>query len=225
MKYLSKKDHTTVAEFVSQNEKTSVIRLKYLNGEQEGKCVDISPTTLQRWWKKMVEDEIPEVEVPAETLHIEVVTDEGEKIELDIDPNATIDGVDNVGKIYDFNPTEKKHIPEPESAKLFYTLGDDPYPTVDEVVDLLVSWGADVKAYAEWIKMTNGMRVLFRRNRRSANKSVIEVRMKEEIIIPGYETVYAPVKSALIKNEPYTIYAKTIKDLEQVVKSLLAATR
>lgn len=236
MKYLSKKDHKTQAEFVSQDAKTKVVRIRMLNGEREGRCIDVSPTTLQRWWKKLGEEaeiaegaveetvtEEPVVEEPKEVLHVEVTTDEGEKISMDINPEDEIVGVDDVPKTYDFNPTEKKYIPEPASAKEFYTLGEDPYPEVEEVVDMMVSWGADIKAYAQWIKMIDGTKIIFRRNRRCPNKSIIEVRMAEEKRIIGYETQYVPLKGALLKATPYVIYARTISELEKVIKSLLAA--
>ena len=112
MKYLSKKDNKTQAEFVSQDERTKVVRIRMLNGEREGKCIDVSPTTLQRWWKKLGEEsdtaegaveetvtEEPEVEEPtSETIHVEVTTDEGQKISMDINPDDEIAGVDDVPK-------------------------------------------------------------------------------------------------------------------------------
>ena len=232
MKYLSKKDHKTHAEFVSQDEKTKVIRIRFIDGDRAGKCIDVSPTTLQRWWKKVGEDEVetteevaevPVEETKPEVLHVEVTTDEGEKISMDINPDDMVAGVDDVAKTYDFNPTEKKYIPEPASAKEFYRLGDDPYPTVEEVVDMMVEWGASIKAYAEWIKMLEGHRIIFRRNRRCPKKSLIEVRMTEEKRVIGFETQYVPLKGALLKTAPYVIYVKTVKELETVVKSLVVA--
>ena len=222
MKYLSKKDHKTHAEFVSQDEKTKVIRIRLVDGERAGKCIDVSPTTLQRWWKKL--DDESEVEtVTEEVIHVEVITDAGEKISMDINPDDAIAGIDDVAKTYDFNPTEKKYIPEPASAKEFYKLGDDIYPTVEEVVDMMVEWGACIKAYAEWIKMIEGHRIIFRRNLRCPNKSLIEVRMSEEKRVIGFETQYVPLKGALLKTTPFVIYVKTIKELEAVIKSLIAA--
>lgn len=229
MKYLSKKDHKTEAEFVSQDEKTKVIRIRILNGEREGKCIDVSPTTLQRWWKKLG-DEVAVAEVPAEELisveeifNVTVVDEEtGEKKEVSISTEDFIAGVDDAIKTYDFNNQPKAYREMPEVVREIYMLDKDPYPTVEEVVDMLVSWGADVKAYAEWIKLTNGVRVLFRRNMRCPNKACIELRMKEEYKVDGYTTEYLPNGAALIKNEPYAIKVKNIKDLEVVVKSLLA---
>lgn len=233
MKYLSKKDHKTQAEFVSQDANTKVIRIRMLNGEREGKCIDVSPTTLQRWWKKLGEEEVeattevaeePAVEEPtSETIHVEVTTDEGQKISMDINPDDEIAGVDDVPKTYDFNNADKKHVPMPESVKEIYKLGEDPYPTVEEVVDMMVDWGASIKAYAEWIKMLDGTRVIFRRNSRSPKKSLIEVRMSEEKRVIGFETQYVPLKGALLKATPYVIYVKTLRELETVIKSLLVA--
>lgn len=234
MKYLSKKDHKTEAEFVSQDSKTKVIRIRMLNGEREGKCIDVSPTTLQRWWKKLGEEaeveatpevaEEPAVEEPtSETIHVEVTTDEGQKISMDINPDDEIAGVDDVPKTYDFNNADKKHVPMPESVKEIYKLGEDPYPTVEEVVDMMVDWGASIKAYAEWIKMLDGTRVIFRRNSRSPKKSLIEIRMSEEKRVIGFETQYVPLKGALLKATPYVIYVKTLRELETVIKSLLLA--
>ena len=228
-KYLSKKDNETVVEFVSKNERTSMNRLKYLNGENEGKCIDISVSTLQRWWKKLgeeteVAEEVvaePAEEPKSEVIHVEVTNDEGEKISMDINPDDEIAGVDDIAKTYDFNNAEKKYIPEPASAKNFYMLGEDPYPTVEEVVDMMVDWGADIKAYAEWIRMSGDIRIIFRRNKRAPKKSVIEVRMKEERTVAGYDTLNVPLKGALLRTTPYVIYAKTIKDLEMIVKALV----
>ena len=237
MKYLSKKDNKTKAEFVSQDERTKVVRIRMLNGEREGKCIDVSPTTLQRWWKNLGEEseiaegaveetvtEEPVVEASAsETIHVEVTTDEGQKISMDINPDDEIAGVDDIPKTYDFNNADKKYIQTPESVKELYKLGKDPYPTVEEVVDMMVDWGARIKAYAEWIKMLDGTRVIFRRNSRCPKKSLIEVRMHEEKRIIGFETQYVPLKGALLKATPYVIYVKTIRELETVIKSLLAA--
>lgn len=228
MKYLSKKDHKTQAEFVSQDERTKVIRIRMLNGERAGKCIDVSPTTLQRWWKKLGNESAEVADAPAEepkseVIHVEVTTDDGKKINMDINPEDEIVGVDDVPKTYDFNNTEKKYIPVPESVKELYKLGEDPYPTVEEVVDMMVDWGASIKAYAEWIKMLDGTRIIFRRNSRSPKKSLIEIRMAEEKRVIGFETQYVPLKGALLKATPFVIYVKTLSELETVIKSLLAA--
>ena len=228
MKYLSKKDHKTEAEFVSQDDKTKVIRIRILNGERKGKCIDVSPTTLQRWWKQISNEE----EVSTEETHTEktkpevfdvTVVDEetGKKREVSIGTNDFIAGVDDSAKTYDFNNQPKAYREMPEVVREIYMLDKDPYPAVEEVVDMLVSWGANVKAYAEWIKLTNNVRLIFRRNMRCPDKSCIEVRMREEYTVDGYTTEYLPNGAALIKNEPYTIKVKKLKDLEVVVKSLL----
>lgn len=223
-KYLSKKDNETIVEFVSQNERTSVIRLKYLNGENEGKCVDISPSTLQRWWKKVSDEEETQVEdsTKEEVFNVTVVDEEtGKKQEVSINPNDKIEGVDTEEKQYDFNNQPKDYVPMPEVVKEIYLLGEDPYPTVEEVVDMMVEWGADIKAYAEWIRMNGDIRIIFRRNKRCLKKSIIEVRMKEERTVAGYDTLNVPLKGALLKATPYVIYAKTLKDLETIVKALV----
>lgn len=228
MKYQSKKDETIFAKLGEFDDKYKTYQLEYLTGEKAGKTITVTEPTLKRWWKKVEDDSIEEtvaetVQTEPEVLNVKVVDEEtGKTREVEIDPVAFVPGVDDSGKTYDFNNQEKKHIPMPKAVKDIYRLGEDPYPTVDEVVDMLVSWGASVKKYAEWIKLLDGTRVLFRRNKVVPVKSVIEIRLKDEVVVPGYETQHKPVKSALIKDTPYVINVKTISDLEKVVKSLLA---
>ena len=218
MMYQSKKDESVMAKVVETDEKYKTSILEYTTGEKVGQTINVTEATLKRWWKKVEETEVKETEV----LHVDVVDDEsGETVSMDINPDEFVPGVDDVDVKYDFNNQEKKYIPMPQAVCELYKLGDDIYPSVEEVVDMMVEWGASIKAYKEWIKMLDGTRIIFRRNKRCINKSLIEVRMKEEIKIPEYETKHVPLKGALLKATPYVIYAKTIKDLEKVVKSLV----
>jgi hypothetical protein len=225
MMYQSKKDETVFAKLVSTDAKYKTSLLEYTTGEKVGQTFSVSDATLKRWWRKS-ENEADAGDLPVEEiLHVNVEDEEtGKSVEVDINPADFIPGVDDGEKTYDFNNQDKKYIPMPKIVQEMYMLGKDPYPTVDELMDMLVSWGADIKAYREWIRLFDGTRIIFRRNMRCPQKACIEIRMKAEYIVDGYETLYVPVKSALIKDAPYVIIIKTIEDLEKVIKSLIAAT-
>ena len=213
MMYQSKKDGAIMAKVVSSDDKYKTAILEYTTGEKKGQTINVTEATLKRWWRKVEEKEV---------LHVDVVDENsGKTVSVDVDPEGFVPGVDDVGKKYDFNNQEKKHIPMPKAVCEIYKLGEDLYPTVEEVVDMMVEWGASIKAYKEWIKMLDGTRIIFRRNKRSVSKSLIEVRMSDEIAVSGYETKHVPLKGALLKATPYVIYVKTISDLEKVVKSLV----
>lgn len=224
MMYQSKKDDTVFAKLVSTDDKYKTSLLEYTTGDKAGKTINVTDATLKRWWKKT--DEAVE-ETPAdETLRVKVEDSEtGKLVDVDIDPAGFIPGVDDVNTGYDFNNAEKKYIPMPQVVKEIYLLGEDPYPTVEELVDMMVSWGAEIKAYAEWIRMFDGTKIIFRRNRIRPGKSCIEVRMKENVQLKGFETEHSPLKSALLKTTPYVIKVKTISELEQVVKLLTTTTK
>jgi hypothetical protein len=234
MKYQSKKDETIFAKLVEYDDKYKTYMLEYTTGEKAGKTITVSEPTLKRWWRK-VEDEVDgtveevvqkDTTEQDELLNVKVVDEEtGKSTEVVINPNEFVPGVDDAPTTYDFNNQEKKHIPMPKSVSEIYKLGDDPYPTVEEIVDMVVSWGVPVKAYREWIKLFDSTKIIFRRNMRNVSKSLIEVRMKNDVQIDGFETQHVPSKSALIKPTPYVIYVKTMKELEQVIKLLHATNK
>lgn len=220
MTYQSKKDETVLAKLISSDDKYKTSLLEYTTGEKAGQTFNVTEATLKRWWKKVDSNAV--VETPEEEiLHVDVVDDSGKSVSVDINPNAFVPGVDDATQAYDFNNQKKKYVRMPKAVEEIYMLDKDPYPTVEEVIDMMVSWGADIKAYAEWIKMIDGTKIIFRRNKRIPRKAVIEVRMKDERRFTGFNTEYVPVKSALIKDTPYVIYARTITDLEQVVRSIV----
>lgn len=52
MNYVSKKDPSVIAKVVEQNEKYKTVILEYLTGENAGKTISITTSTLHRWWEE-----------------------------------------------------------------------------------------------------------------------------------------------------------------------------
>lgn len=57
MIYLSKKDNETKIELVEKTEKGVIC--KFLNGEQVGKTISYSSSTIKRWWKEISDPKKP----------------------------------------------------------------------------------------------------------------------------------------------------------------------
>lgn len=63
MKYQSKKDPTIFATVDSYDEKFKTTILVYETGENKGKSINVASTTLKRWWKKVEDDNLLNIDM------------------------------------------------------------------------------------------------------------------------------------------------------------------
>ena len=136
MKYQSKKNPEITAAFDFENEKYKTTRLIYLTGEKKGTSFEVSNATLQRWWKK-IEDE----------------NTEEQKNPLNID-------MEQVNKPY--HPEVTPHyIPKPQSVieyeenKRNKKFNKD-LPTFEELVDTFGRYLSKINETSQYIKFKDG---------------------------------------------------------------------
>lgn len=220
--YQSKKNEELFAEEVKVDEKCKTVILKYTTGPDIGKTFPITTATLKRWWRKSIADATTETE--PEVFHVKVESD-GVSKDVEIKPDDFIPGVDETpitSSEFNVKHEDAKFIPMPESVKRIYMLGESVFPDVETVVDMIVSWGGNVVRFSSFIKLENGTKILFRRNSRNLDKSVIEVVMTEEesTKITSFKPEYCLRKGALFTNLTHIVCVRSIEELEVIIKEL-----
>ena len=121
MKYQSKKDETVTAKLVSEEEKYGTVILEYLTGNEIGKTISVTTSTLKRWWRKINDEIVPGIDIDEEKLS---------------EPFP--------------EPKEKKYVPKPQSVIDYENRKQKKYnselPTFENIVE---TFGSDCKKVNE----------------------------------------------------------------------------
>lgn len=113
MKYQSKKDTSIFATVDSYDEKTKTTILVYESGDKKGKSVNVSSSTLKRWWKQ-VEDDNP--------LNIDM-----EQVNKPYKPDVTPHYIPKPQSVIEYEENKKKaryNSELPELSQIVDTLGE-----------------------------------------------------------------------------------------------------
>lgn len=82
MLYVSRKDNETLAKLVGEEEKYGTVMLEYVSGEKVGKSINITNSTLKRWWKPVEDTEsVGVITDPSVESVEEVLTTDTEVVE------------------------------------------------------------------------------------------------------------------------------------------------
>lgn len=234
-KYQSKKDDNIIASEIATDEKCKTTTLVYLSGEKAGKSFVVTDATLKRWWRKIKDSEPvqEETEEPEEeeVFHVKVEDASGNTVSVDMNPNDVIPGVDD--KVIDpneFNPPEskKKVWVMPKAVKEYardfycdYRLPDGTsFPDMEDLVDMLVSWGADVKSYKWCVRLTNRSLIILRPHKQNYLRSCIEVRMTDEVAPSVTGAEEKPMKGAMYFQLNWFKKVGTLVELEELIREM-----
>lgn len=121
MRYQSKKDPSKIAEVVKEEPKYNTLILRIVEGDEAGKDISITSSTLKRWWK-------PCEETLADSMNVDM---------------------EKVNTPYP-EPKEKKYIPKPKSVLEYEAKQNKKYNSaLPEFSDIVDTFGEQLKKVNE----------------------------------------------------------------------------
>lgn len=230
MYYQSKKDENITVKLVEKI--ADKYRLEYVSGDKAGEKILVGESTLKRWWKK-VEESAPVKDTEPEVFEVEIEDAETHKLKkVKITSDMGVDEASVSG--YNFNPPEedKHYVEMPDSVKQLATdyvfehvlASGEKFPEVEELVDKCVEWGATVKRFGGFITLEDKTKILFRRNKSTPKKSLLEVRMVEDVSkkVKSFEVTNEPLKSAMCKGVDFVARCGSMKEIETLIREISA---
>ena len=198
MKYQSKKDPSKIAEVVKEEPKYNTLILKIVEGEDAGKDISITSSTLKRWWKRIEDTESTEETSLAQEMNVDMA---------------------KVNEPYP-EPKEQKYIPKPKSVVEYEEKQAKKYnsalPDFADIADSLGEVLKKVNENSKYVMFKDGS-TLWRKN------GWIDMYVTETVWAKltelGFES--KPNKD---KDRPYAIRITDTADYEKIAEAVKCMT-